>query len=611
MAPTLFRKLHNNGRISKTISRNTLSRYARYHYIMSHDALRTAGSYLNNLLLARGLLRDGEPIDFVKPSKESRASIINLVHDLILRQDRDKEQREQVAQTLRHLKSEDARKTHEIERLAAKSEESARATAQAQAAERAAQNEVKKVEKAMKSLQDQATKLKATLAQVKTQCTNDVRKRDLELARLKTHLQGQQRGSRAGMTAPSMTVKKSSAEPTRDVGDPEYTLKQETTDFLTKLSQSLSDENDSLIALIRNALSTLRPLLGLAPNARRHPDSAVGSMGSEEHHDGKQKNDHMLHTLPTSYEDLAADLESTLSHLKTLLTNPNFVSMEEVEVREEEIARLRNGWEHMEGRWKDVMIMMGDWIQRMNTGETLNIDDLRRGLQLASPDRPRSRDPKQSEENSMLESESSEIRLPSIDGPSAVTLSPTRPSARPSTHSTSISSPKRKRDVLEPPEFFDLRPTTASSRNGAASPRRMPDGAAQSGLSNGHRSATAGLQDDDDQSEELEIPQMTIAEKLSAAQQEAEEAAAAGDEQATAAKRDQKGELKGSKRAQIPAYGGLGDSLDELANDKDEDTLGKMPSPMGKRTKIRGRPRKRKSTLSPEELETLLVGDEE
>jgi chromosome segregation ATPase len=160
---------------------------------MDHESLRTASTYLNNLLLARGLLRNSEPIDFVKPSKESRAQIINLVHDLILREDRDREQREHVASTMRTMRAEENRKNHDIERLTTQREESKRSLVQAQAAERTAQTEVKKVEKAMKSLQDQAAKLKTTLAQVKTQCTNDLRKRDLEISRLKTHLQGQQR----------------------------------------------------------------------------------------------------------------------------------------------------------------------------------------------------------------------------------------------------------------------------------------------------------------------------------------------------------------------------------------------------------------------------------
>lgn len=55
--------------------------------------LKTASTYVNNLLLARGLLRNGCHIEFARPSKgeggteATLASIINLVHDLILRRD--------------------------------------------------------------------------------------------------------------------------------------------------------------------------------------------------------------------------------------------------------------------------------------------------------------------------------------------------------------------------------------------------------------------------------------------------------------------------------------------------------------------------------------------
>ncbi|KJX95766.1 NIMA interactive protein [Zymoseptoria brevis] len=557
---------------------------------MDHESLRTASTYLNNLLLARGLLRNGDPIDFVKPSKESRAQIINLVHDLILREDRDKEQREQVATTIRTLRSEDARKIHDIERLTTKGEELARAAAQAQAAERHALGEVKKIEKAMKLLQDQTAKLKTTLAQVKTQCINDVRKRDLELARLKTHLQGQQRGTRVGTAAPSMSVRKASAEQAaHDLTDPEYSLKQETTEFLTQLSQSLSDENDSLIGLIRTSLSTLKDVLGLPANVARQPDSAVGSMGSDAGAGKSKVGDNLLLALPTSYEALVADMDGTLSHLKTILTNPNFVSVEEVEIREEEIARLREGWEHMERRWRDVLNMMEGWLRRMDTGDTINIDDLRRGMGLVSPTAARMRGPRPAEmeiDQSLVDSETSEIALPDIQEESFVSSSH-RPSNRP------MSSPKRKRDALEPPEFFDLRPAT--SRNKA-----VPGSPAKSISDNAH------LLLEDDESEELEVPQMTIAEKLSAAQEEAEQAAA-----------DAQSKPSTRVPASVPAISGRNGNVDE---EKDDDTLGKLPgdatlgkifSPIAKKTRIKGRPRKRKSTLSPDELEALIGANEE
>jgi len=60
---------------------------------MESQNLQTASLYINNLLLSRGLLRNGKPIEFAKPSKAeggkeaTMAKIINLVHDLILRRD--------------------------------------------------------------------------------------------------------------------------------------------------------------------------------------------------------------------------------------------------------------------------------------------------------------------------------------------------------------------------------------------------------------------------------------------------------------------------------------------------------------------------------------------
>ena len=54
---------------------------------------RTASSYINNLLLSRGLLRTGDPIDFATPGNAeggvdgTMGQVMTLLHDLILRRD--------------------------------------------------------------------------------------------------------------------------------------------------------------------------------------------------------------------------------------------------------------------------------------------------------------------------------------------------------------------------------------------------------------------------------------------------------------------------------------------------------------------------------------------
>ena len=60
---------------------------------MDTQSRQTASAYINNLLLSRGLLRNGTPIEFATPEKgeggvnATMSQVMNLVHDLILRRD--------------------------------------------------------------------------------------------------------------------------------------------------------------------------------------------------------------------------------------------------------------------------------------------------------------------------------------------------------------------------------------------------------------------------------------------------------------------------------------------------------------------------------------------
>ena len=60
---------------------------------MDSQSRQTASTYINNLLLSRGLLRNGSPIEFARPGQveggldATMSQIMSLVHDLILRRD--------------------------------------------------------------------------------------------------------------------------------------------------------------------------------------------------------------------------------------------------------------------------------------------------------------------------------------------------------------------------------------------------------------------------------------------------------------------------------------------------------------------------------------------
>lgn len=229
-------------------------------------------------------------------------------------------------------------------------------------------------------------RLKGTVAQIRAQCATDVRRRDGEIQRLKRHLEGRRgRDGNSGQVGVVVVTPGLSRGPQgnrngevgMDLESPAYSLKQETTEFLTQLSQGLSDENDALIGLVRGTLATLRSLQGL-PTDLGQVSELSGSTGGTDNVNG-------LMGGPPSYEALATSTDEVLEHLRGLLTNPSFVPLEEVEVREEEIHRLREGWEKMAARWKEAVALMDGWKKRMvDTGDTINLDDLKMGMDLSS-----------------------------------------------------------------------------------------------------------------------------------------------------------------------------------------------------------------------------------
>ncbi|SLM34030.1 Afadin/alpha-actinin-binding [Lasallia pustulata] len=367
---------------------------------MDPSNLQTASVYINNLLLSRGLLRNGVPIPFATPSDAgggggtdtTMARVMNLVHDMVLRRDREADTLCTLSQNLQALRNTSTQQCQTIARLESRNAELERQLALSGAQERAAKATLRSAENRTRALREEMGRLKVAVAQIRGQCANDIRRRDGEIGRLKRHLDGRRgrdgNGGQVGVVVvlPGLGGKgqrgglgQSAAAAETDVDSPQYSLKQETTDFLTQLSQSLSDENDALIGLVRSSLITLRGLQGLPASASA---TSAGARGASAMVDDDSN---VILTPPASFEVLAADMDEVLEHLRGLLTNPSFVPIEEVEVREDEIVRLRDAWEKMEARWREAVGLMDGWRKRMTeSGDTINLDDLTMGLNLGS-----------------------------------------------------------------------------------------------------------------------------------------------------------------------------------------------------------------------------------
>ncbi|TVY38151.1 hypothetical protein LOCC1_G007158 [Lachnellula occidentalis] len=367
---------------------------------MESDNLRTASLYINNQLLSRGLLRNGQIIDFACPDKgeggieATMGKVMSIVNDLILRRDRDATQRETLSQTIRTIRADSLRQTTDFERLNNKYAEAQRKVGLAEAAERAFKQQIRGAEHAARGLKEEMGRMRILVNQTRNQCANEVRKRERVIESMKKHVGegGRARGSgkAVGVVTINVTagVGAEVAKAGESVGtaDANYDLRMETNEFLTELARGLSEENENVGGLLRRTVDTLRTL-----------------SGCEKDHEGN-----MVVEMDAGYEHLAAEMDFVIDHLRTLLTNPSFVPLEEVEVREEEIIRLREGWERMESRWRDAVQMMEGWSKRMTrSGQTVNLEELKMGLKL-SPLKPKEEENAQTFQLSTLMEEEGE-----------------------------------------------------------------------------------------------------------------------------------------------------------------------------------------------------------
>ncbi|RDW62812.1 hypothetical protein BP5796_11114 [Coleophoma crateriformis] len=348
---------------------------------MEADNLRTASLYINNQLLSRGLLRNGQTIEFARPEKDpggvdgTMGRIMGVVNDLILRRDRDAQQRESLAQTIRALKADALRQTTELERLSTKTSDASRRLGVAEATERSLKQQIRSAEQAARVLKEEMGRMKLLVGQTRAQCANEVRKRERVIEGMKKHIVdgGRARGSGKAPGVTTITVVPGIGAETGNIStistnDTGYDLRMETNEFLTGLATGLSEENENLSSLFRRTVETLRLLSGCEKE-----DPQEGGLVIQ---------------MEIGYEALAAETDVVIEHLRNLLTNPSFVPLEEVEVREEEIIRLREGWEKMEGRWREAVMMMDGWRRRMaRSGQTVNLEELKMGLSL-SPLKP-------------------------------------------------------------------------------------------------------------------------------------------------------------------------------------------------------------------------------
>jgi hypothetical protein len=351
---------------------------------MAAASLSSASVYLNNLLLARGLLQDGKSIDFAHPGADNldhtMSRVINLVHDLVLRRDREAEQRENLVSNLRALRAEEAQRVIDLQRALDKHVELTREMTTAQSQERNAKAALKKSEAHARELREQMLKMKSTLDHVRAKCVGDIRKRDVELEKLKGHLANMQRGKRetSGIKINTINPQAFAGKAgmlAQDADTTDWSLEKETNGFLAALVNETSTENVSLRNIVTETMDVLRELTGLEADTPQPEQDPIGVPG--QYRPSRQQSESRSSDSIIPCEALASQMTAILEHCRSILKDPSFVPIEEVQIREEEIIKLRIGWEKMANRWKEAVTMMDNWRRKMLDGkESIDVKEL-------------------------------------------------------------------------------------------------------------------------------------------------------------------------------------------------------------------------------------------
>jgi len=299
------------------------------------------------------------------------------VHDLVLRRDRDAEQKEALASNIRTLRAEESQRILDFQRLQDKNVQLRNDLSTSEAQQRTTGISAKKAQAGTKDLKEQMLKMKSVLDQVRAKCISDIRKRDVELDKLKNHLSGLNRGKKesasGGMKINTINVQQrfnsSTGRNSQDNNAGEWTLENETNDFLAAVVNETSSENVALRKIVGDSMRYLSTLTGLDDQQPRKETTDIqNAIGIPSRYRARGVDDPAASKQAESLipvQSLASSMSEVLSHCHTILRDPSFVPIEEVQARDEEIAKLRSGWEKMADRWKEAVGMMSQWRQKM------------------------------------------------------------------------------------------------------------------------------------------------------------------------------------------------------------------------------------------------------
>lgn len=127
------------------------------------------------------------------------------------------------------------------------------------------------------------------------------------------------------------------------------TLSNDTSDFLRSLSQNLADENDNLLEILRNCSSELKAMQGLVCDRNVHEDV------------GADISTNPVTAVTSDCSSIRLELNQIIQSLRDMVNQPDYVPLEELADRDEEIVQLKNRNGILEQEWRKALELVDMW----------------------------------------------------------------------------------------------------------------------------------------------------------------------------------------------------------------------------------------------------------
>lgn len=272
---------------------------------------------------------------------------------------------------MRTLRADNEKYVKDLDRLREKQAEYQRSMNINKTSETSLRAQLYSAEITIRDLKLAAARTKTMNTQVRDSCATEVRRKDRQIETMRRQMAdtNRARGSRTNSSITTITV-------TDDVRNgtqlPRFSSTSENDHHSrdnervsSKMTQALVEENKQTWEVLRETLDQLKDMNGWQQSDR------ANEMGDQ------------IERVP-EWGTMKTELEMLLELTKTTLNSPSFVSIEEVEARDQEIHRLKDGWVKMETRWQEAVYLIDVWRKRMAAnGEPVCEEELQLGLRLS------------------------------------------------------------------------------------------------------------------------------------------------------------------------------------------------------------------------------------